>query len=322
MSLVFLMLSLLLLNTQAQPTNDGVPATTNVSGAQYPRITADLRVIFRIKAPDAQKVEFALFTPKRYPATKDEAGFWTTTTEALAPGFHYYRVFIDGAEVNDPSSETFFGTGKDTSGIEIPEKGIDYYLPKDVPHGDVRERWYKSATTGAWRRVYIYCPPGYDTDRDARYPVLYLQHGSGEDERGWSNQGHVAFIMDNLIAERKAVPMLVVMDKGYAAKSGDAPGARWTRHEPDRRRPSSAARSNAFDEVVSKDLIPYIDSSFRTLPDRDHRALAGLSMGGMQAYTIGLKHTDIFSNIGGFSGGGGGFGGARPSDAKTGIRRE
>src|SRR6476659_8954203 len=132
--------------TQPKATPDSVPAPTNVAGAQYPRITSDLRAIFRIKAPDAQKVEFAFFTPKRYPATKDEAGFWTATTEPLVPGFHYYRVFIDGAEVNDPSSETFFGTGKDASGIEIPEKGVDYYLPKDVPHGDVRERWYKSAT--------------------------------------------------------------------------------------------------------------------------------------------------------------------------------
>ena len=107
------------------------------------------------------------------------------------PGFHYYRVFIDGAEVNDPASETFYGTGKETSGIEIPEKGVDYYLPKDVPHGEVRERWYHSATTQDWRRVFVYTPPGYDTDRDTRYPVLYLQHGAGEDERGWSNQGHV-----------------------------------------------------------------------------------------------------------------------------------
>ena len=293
---------------QAPP--DTAPAPTNVQGARYPRITSDLRAIFRIKAPDAQKVEFAFFNPKRYPATKDEAGFWTATTEQLVPGFHYYRVFIDGAEVNDPSSETFFGTGKDASGIEIPEKGVDYYLPKDVPHGDVRERWYKSAITGSWRRVYVYCPPGYDTDRDSRYPVLYLQHGAGEDERGWSNQGRAAFIMDNLIAERKAAPMLVVMEKGYAARAGEtpAPGG-----PP---RPGQGRMFSAFEDVVTKDLIPYIDSTFRTIPDREHRALAGLSMGGFQAYSIGLKHTDLFSSIGGFSGAGGGFGGA-PFDVKT-----
>ena len=133
---------------QAQPKaiTDSVPAPTNVSGAEYPRVTSDLRVIFRIKAPDAQKVEFDL--GKRYPAKKDADGFWTATTEPLVPGFHYYWLVIDGVEVNDPASETFYGTGKQASGIEIPEKGVDYYLPKDVPHGDVRERWYHSNTTG------------------------------------------------------------------------------------------------------------------------------------------------------------------------------
>lgn len=301
----------------AAPPSNAVPAPTNVMGAQYPQITPDLRVIFRIKAPDAQKVEFAFFNPTRYPATKDAEGFWTaTTTEPVAPGFHYYRVFIDGAEVNDPSSETFFGTGKNASGIEIPEKGVDYYLPKDVPHGDVRERWYQSATTGTWRRVYVYCPPGYDTDRDARYPVLYLQHGGGEDERGWPNQGRAAFILDSLIAERKAVPMLVVMEKGYATRAGETPAAPGGPPRPGQGAPSFTRMFSAFEDVVTKDLIPYIDSTFRTIPDREHRALAGLSMGGFQTYTIGLKHTDLFSSLGGFSGAGGGFGGA-PFDVKT-----
>jgi enterochelin esterase-like enzyme len=289
---------------QAPAADDSVPAPTNVSGAQYPRITRDLRVIFRIKAPDAQKVEFGFYSPKRFPATKDADGFWTATSDPVVPGFHYYRVFIDGAEVNDPASHTFYGTGKDASAIEIPERGVDFYLPKDVPHGDVRERWYLSKTTGAWRRVYVYAPPGYDTERDARYPVLYLQHGAGEDERGWSNQGRVAFIMDNLIAERKAVPMLVVMERGYATRAGEMPS------------PNRGRMGNAFEDVVIKDLIPYIDATYRTRPDRDHRALAGLSMGGFQAYSIGLNHLDMFSAIGGFSGAGGGFGGT-PFDPKT-----
>src|SRR5262249_54420363 len=157
-----------------------------------------------------------------------------------------------------------------------------YYLPKDVPHGDVRERWYHSATTGAWRRVYVYTPPGYDTDRDARYPVLYLQHGAGEDERGWSNQGRVAFIMDNLIAERRARPMLVVRERGQAKRRGEpqAPlgpprGAAGRPAGP----PDFSRMFRAFDEVLTRDLIAYIDSAFRTMPDREHRALAGLSMG-------------------------------------------
>lgn len=294
---------------QQPPPNDSVPAPTNVPGAQYPRITSDLRVIFRIKAPDAQKVEFGFYSPKRFLATKDEAGFWTATSDPVVPGFHYYRVFIDGAEVNDPASHTFYGTGKDASGIEIPEKDVDYYLAKDVPHGEVRERWYLSKTTGAWRRVYVYTPPGYDTGRDTRYPVLYLQHGSGEDERGWSNQGRAAFIMDNLIAERKAVPMLVVMEKGYATRAGEMPS------------PTPGRMGNAFEDVVTRDLIPYIDATYRTLPDRDHRALAGLSMGGFQAYSIGLSHPDLFSAIGGFSGAGGGLGGTTfdPKTAYNGV---
>jgi enterochelin esterase-like enzyme len=296
----------LVLSAQGQqpPPADTTVPPTNIGGAQYPRITPDLRVVFGIKAPDAQKVEFGFYSPRRFPATRDAAGFWTATSDPVVPGFHYYRVFIDGAEVSDPASQTFYGTGKDASGIEIPEKGVDFYLPKDVPHGDVRERWYRSKTTGAWRRVYVYAPPGYDTERDARYPVLYLQHGAGEDERGWSNQGRMAFIMDNLIAERRSVPMLVVMEKGYATRAGEMPS------------PNPGRMSNAFEDVLTRDLIPYIDATYRTRPDRDHRALAGLSMGGFQAYSIGLNHPDLFSSIGGFSGAGGGFGGT-PFDPKT-----
>jgi GH35 family endo-1,4-beta-xylanase/enterochelin esterase-like enzyme len=291
---------------------DTIPAPSNVRGAEYPRIHADRRVTFRIKAPDAQKVEFGFFPSKRYPAQKGKDGFWTATTDPLVAGFHYYRVFIDGVQVNDPGSETFYGTGKQTSGIEIPEKGVDYYLPKDVPHGEVRERWYRSKTTKQWRRVFVYTPPGYDTDRDRRYPVLYLQHGGGEDERAWPNQGRVGFILDNLIAERKAKPMIVVMEQGYARKPGEAapparrPGAR----------PDFSKLFAAFEEVMVKDLTPMIDATYRTMPDRESRAMAGLSMGGMQTFQITLKHLDLFAYIGGFSGAGGGFGGA-PFDPKT-----
>lgn len=300
--------------TPPKAITDSVPSPTNIGGAEYPRVTPDLRVIFRVKAPDAQKIEFNL--GKRYAAEKDAEGFWSAATDPQAPGFHYYWLVIDGVQVNDPGSETFYGTGKQTSGIEVPEKGVDYYLPKDVPHGDVRERWYHSNTTGDWRRAYIYTPPGYDTARDTRYPVLYLQHGAGEDERGWANQGHVGFIMDNLIAERKARPMLVVMERGYARKAGETP----TPPRPNGGQPGGPPNVNrfvqAFEEVETKDLVPYIDTNFRTLADRDHRALAGLSMGGMQSYIIGLSHLDLFSYIGGFSGAGGGFGGGA-FDVKT-----
>jgi enterochelin esterase-like enzyme len=303
---------------------DSIPAPSNIRGAQYPRIHADLRVTFRIKAPDAKKVEFAFFTPKRYPAEKDKDGNWTATTDPQVAGFHYYRVFIDGAEVSDPSSEMFYGTGKMTSGIEIPEKGVDFYLPKDVPHGEVRERWYHSKTTQQWRRIFVYTPPDYDSNRERRYPVLYLQHGGGEDERGWSNQGRVGFILDNLIAERKAKPMIVVMEQGYARRPGDPAPTPPARPAPgqNRRAPRDFSRFfAAFEEVMVNDLIPMIDAAYRTIPDRENRAMAGLSMGGMQTFQITLKHLDLFAYIGGFSGAGGGFGGASfdPKTAHNGV---
>jgi enterochelin esterase-like enzyme len=298
---------------------DSVPAPTNVRGAEYPRVHSDLRVTFRIQAPTAQKVEFGFFGfdgGKRWPAKKGEDGFWTATTEPLVPGFHYYRVFIDGVAVNDPSSETFYGTGKETSGLEVPEKGVDFYLPRDVPHGEVRERWYHSRTTDQWRRVFVYTPPGYDTDRERRYPVLYLQHGGGEDERGWPNQGRVAFILDNLLAQGKAKPMLVVMEQGYARRPGEAAPAPRPPGGPGQGRPDFGRMFGAFEDVMVKDLIPMIDATYRTIPDREHRAMAGLSMGGMQTFQIGLKHLDLFAFLGGFSGAGGGFRGA-PFDPKT-----
>lgn len=306
-------------SAEVPKSDDSIPAPTNIQGKEYPRIHADLRVTFRIKAPDAKKVEFAFFTPKRYPAEKDKDGFWTATTDPQVPGFHYYRVFIDGAEVGDPSSEMFYGTGKMTSGIEIPEKGVDYYLPKNVPHGEVRERWYYAKTTQEWRRIFVYAPPGYDTDRERRYPVLYLQHGGGEDERGWVNQGRVSFILDNLIAERKARPMLVVMERGYARRPGEAAPTPPARPAPGQNRPAPRDFSrmfSTFEEVMVKDLIPMIDATYRTIPNRENRAMAGLSMGGMQTFQITLKHLDVFAYLGGFSGAGGGFGGA-PFDPKT-----
>jgi enterochelin esterase-like enzyme len=299
----------------------GVPASSNIRDAAYPRIHDDLRVTFRIKAAEAQKVEFGFFDNQRYSATKSDDGFWTATTNPQVPGFHYYRVFIDGVQVNDPGSETYYGTGRQTSGIEIPEKGVDYYLPKDVPHGEVRERWYFSKTTQAWRRIFVYTPPAYDADRETRFPVLYLQHGGGEDERGWANQGRLNFIMDNLLAERKAKPMLVVMEQGYARRPGDTapfpgppPASRSGQPAPPR--PDLSRMFSAFENVMVADLIPMIDATYRTLPNRENRAMAGLSMGGMQSFLIGLKHLDLFASIGGFSGGGGGFGGV-PFDPKT-----
>jgi len=303
----------------SQPaTLEGVPASTNVPGAQFPRINPDRSVTFRIHAPEAKFVGARI--DSIYSGVRSDSGDWTIRTKPQVPGFHYYWLIIDSVRVNDPASETFYGTGKMTSGIEIPEPGVDFYDVKNVPHGDVRERWYFSKTTGTHRRAFVYTPPGYDRSR-VRYPVLYLQHGGGEDERGWVQQGHVAAIMDNLIAEKKAKPMLVVMERGYAQRPrGASPpvtlagGTSSTPPVPDRFAPMAA-----FPDVVITDLIPMIDSTYRTLTDRDHRAMAGLSMGGMQTFQTTLNHLDRFAWIGGFSGVGGGFGipGAVPLDVKT-----
>src|SRR5262249_11966994 len=267
-----------------------------------PRIHSDLRVTLRLKAPDAKKVQvngnFGLGKGGPWVMEGCEDGVWTVTTPPVIPGFHYYTFSIDGVQVNDPASETFFGSGRPTSGIEIPEKGVAFYHPRDVPHGEVRSHWYNSKVTGQPRRVMVYTPPGYDADLKQRYPVLYLQHGAGEDETGWTRQGHMNFILDNLIAAGKAKPMIVVMEKGYATKAGAStePPGKGKRFGKDCFR--------ALEDVVIKDLVPLIDSIYRTIPNREQRAIAGLSMGAGQAMQIGLTHLDMFSAIGAFSGGG------------------
>ena len=281
----------------AAAVEDAVPAKTNVMGSQYPRVLADKSAAFQIKAPDAQNVEVRV-GGGRYPMTRGNDGVWSVVTPPLVEGFHYYQLYIDGASVNDNGSHAFYGTSKDSSGIEIPEEGVDYYLARDVPHGDVRIRTYLSKVTGQWRRCFIYTPPDYDTNLSARYPVLYLQHGSGEDETGWIFQGHANLILDNLIAQGKAVPMIIVMDNGYASRPGPmgigAPPAAGGR--------GPSTDLSAFEDVITKDVIPMVDSTFRTIPDRDHRAMAGLSMGANQALRLATHNLDTFAYMAGFSG--------------------
>jgi enterochelin esterase-like enzyme len=285
------------------PADDSKPAASNVPRAEYPRVHPDGRVTFRLKAPDAKKVQVQPgggvdngLGKGPYDMERGADGTWTVTTPPAVPGFHYYWLVVDGVAVNDPGSETFFGYGRQTSGVEVPEKGADFYEAKDVPHGEVRALWYHSKVTGKVRRAFVYTPPGYDA-ADTRHPVLYLQHGAGEDERGWTTQGRANFILDNLIAARKALPMIVVMDNGYADRPtpADAP-AGGDRPAPFR------FDFRAFEEVVIGELIPKIDGTYRTQADRDHRALAGLSMGGMQALQVGVNHLDVFATIGSFSG--------------------
>jgi enterochelin esterase-like enzyme len=297
-----------------QPAGDSKPATSNVLNAQYPRVYPDGRAMFRLVAPNAAKVQLAgAVVASAVDMTKGADGAWAVTIPPAVPGFHYYWFVVDGLQVNDPSSETFFGYGRPTSGIEIPTPGEDFYFPKDVPHGQVRMTWYLSKTTGAWRRAMVYTPPEYDLNIRTRYPVLYLQHGSGEDETGWTKQGFANFILDNLLAQKKAKPMIVVMERGYATRPGESPAGRGGVQTAAR----GATSPSAFESVIISDLIPMIDRTFRTVSDRDHRAMAGLSMGGGQTIQITLNNLDKFAYIGGFSGAGGGMGRGAAFDVKT-----
>jgi enterochelin esterase family protein len=275
--------------------------------------------VFRLAAPGAQKVQVRL--GETHDMARGADGVWTATIPPQVVGFHYYYLVIDGVQVNDPASETFYGVNRESSGIEIPEQGVDYYEPKNVPHGEVRSRWYYSKVTGAWRRCFVYTPPDYDSNLKAHYPVLYLLHGGGEDERGWPTQGRVNFILDNLIAEKKAKPMLIVMDSMAARRPGEsAPAGRGAPvgggavggPPQQQRAPLIPGRSNAtpamlagnktFEEMLLADLIPMIDSTYRTISNRENRAMAGLSMGGMQTFATSTAHLDTFAYIGGFSG--------------------
>lgn len=288
--------------------DDSQPASTNVPGQSYPRLDSQGRATFQVNAPNAQQV--AVQVDKHYDLVKGDDGMWTVTTTPLVPGFHYYSLIIDGVWTMDPASETFFGMSRQASGIEVPEKGVDFYDAKDVPHGDVRAQWFYSKTTKTWQRCFVYTPPNYDANPKTRYPVLYLQHGMGEDERGWSNQGRVNFILDNLIAAGKAKPMLVVMANGgiAAGLAGRRPPANRPAGQPSGTgRPAGPFLGSEFESVMLDDLIPMIDSHYRTQTDRDHRAMAGLSLGGMQTLQITLKHLDKFAYVGGFSAAGGTF---------------
>lgn len=284
----------------AQDSDGFQPATTNVMNAPYPRVDDEGRVQLRVQAPEATTVRANFWSGPKEEMTKQEDGFWTITTEPLAPGLHYYTFVINGVEVSDPSSKAFFGGSRFVSAVEVPEPGATYYSIQDVPHGQVREVWYHSEVTDSWRHALVYLPPSYDTEPTTRYPVLYLQHGGGEDETGWIRQGHANFILDNMIASGEAKPMIVVMANGYARRANEEPAARPT--DASDRWQWFQRMMSAFEDDVTQVLIPYIDTTFRTIPDREHRAMAGLSMGGMQTFHITLNNLDLFSYIGGFSG--------------------
>lgn len=272
--------------------DDFKPSSFNQPGQEFPQVNSQGYARFRITAPQAQSVNVSLGLGGRGGTNlvKDGEGVWTGTTAGpMDEGFHYYHLTVDGGTFNDPGTLNFYGSTRWESGIEIPAHDRDFYAVKDVPHGRVQQVLFPSKSTSTTRRAFVYTPPDYDKDPAKRYPVLYLQHGWGEDETAWSNQGHANLILDNLIAEGKAKPFLVVMTYGMTNEIRFG-GLRNFDIGP-------------FETVLVKELVPYIDANFRTLSDQPNRAMAGLSMGGMETKMITLRNLDQFSHIGLFSGG-------------------
>jgi enterochelin esterase family protein len=274
------------INIAGQIPEGAKAAVTNIRTDQCPCILKDMSVLFRVTAPEAGKVQIEL--GKLYDLKKDEKGIWTGTTEPQVPGFHYYSLVIDGIRVSDPASDSFYGTGRMSSAIEIPEDGADFYKIKDVPHGEIISRIYFSNVTGSWRNMNIYVPAGYNSSVE-KFPVLYIMHGGGEDERGWAVQGKTDIILDNLIAEGKAKPMIIVMLNGNVTKPGMTAGG------------YNDEAMNLFKEELLGSIIPFVESNYRIKADAADRAIAGLSMGGGQSFYTGLRNTEVFGSVGVFS---------------------
>jgi enterochelin esterase family protein len=308
------------------PVEDFKPSSLNQPGKQYPEVNSQSRVRTILRAPNAQSVMLDI-GGVRYPMTKGEDGVWKGVSNAQDEGFHYYQLNVDGLSVPDPGAQIFYGASRWGSGIEIPAHDQDFYALKDVPHGQLREVHWSSKVGNAILQCYVYTPPDHDKG-SKRYPVLYLQHGAGEDEHGWGGQGHAGLIMDNLIAEGKAKPFLIVISNSYlvtggaGAGRGGAPGGGGRGPAPTGApggsgAPAPAAPGGAgpgrgrgfvmtntpFEHALIEEIIPFIDANFRTIADQPHRAMAGLSMGGAYTHGITLAHLDKFSQIGMFSGG-------------------
>ncbi len=307
----------------AQTNQSAHPSPHNFPGIQYPRIEADNRVTFHFNAPGAQKVQVSIVN-RPFDMVKGDDGVWSYTSEPQAPGYHNYWMLVDGTIMLDPNTQAFIGYGHMCNGFEVPDPEGDFYALKDVPHGNVLlKNYYAKATTNGWRHIFVYTPPGYEANTSTRYPVLYLQHGGGEDQRVWTEMGLANLIMDNLIAEGKTKPFIIVMETSAVAGAGmggprrgaGAPGG--TNAVPARSGaggPGGRGGRGGFfgmggpgggpyGQLMTKDLIPWIDSNFRTLSDQPHRAMAGLSMGGMQTHNVTMANLDKFSHIGLFSGG-------------------
>ena len=278
---------------------------TNINRGSYPRVLSDNSVMFRVNAPQAQQVQIDLGGVK-YDMVKSEDGTWKVTTKPQVPGFHYYFLIVDGVSVADPASQSFYGCSRWSSAIEIPEAGMEDFEVKEVPHGDVRTVYYYSKVEEAWRPLMVYTPAGYN-EGSQDYPVVYIQHGGGEDHRGWMEQGRTAQIMDNLIASGKAVPMIVVSSNSNvrSRNGGFSGGYSWQGMQ-------------AFRSELLEIVVPFVEKNYRTKRDRKSRAMCGLSMGGGQSFYIGLRDPEVFANVGVFSTGMfGGIRGASNFDLET-----
>jgi len=308
---MFVAVNVCLGQTNQTPIEDFKPSALNQPGKQYPQVNSEGRVRARLYAPQAQSVLLDI-GGVRYPLRKGEDGVWIGESAPQDEGFHYYQLIIDGAQVPDPGTLYFYGAGRWGSGVEVPAHDRDFYELKNVPHGQLRQVYFYSKSCDSVLRCFVYTPPDYETNLSRRYPVLYLQHGGGEDETGWGNQGRVGLIMDNLIAEGKAKPFVIVMANSYIPGASFGFGRGPANQPTDTNSPYSHPIRGpggrmynpvAFAKVLIEDLIPFIDSNFRTIPEQSYRAMAGLSMGGMQTRSITLANLDKFSHIGVFSGG-------------------
>ena len=320
---LLLMAAFVAVSASAQVTEDFKPASTNQEGKQYPMVNSQRMVRAQISAPEANSVKLDIGGVK-YEMKKDANGVWTGESAPQDEGFHYYQLNIDGASVPDPGSKYYYGASRWGSGIDIPAADEDFYTVKNVPQGSVNEVYYYSSVTEQMRHGYIYLPAEYYANPTKKFPVLYLQHGMGENETGWGAQGKTGIIMDNLIAAGKAVPFIIFMDNGLKArKPGEQPMG-FGGPRPGGQRPQGGARpaggqrprmsgadfakmarrmGGAFEEVLIKDIIPMVEKNYRVIADADHRAMAGLSMGGMQTHGITLNNPKTFAYVGIFSGG-------------------
>lgn len=276
---------------QGQVKEDFVPSSKNQPGREYPMVNSEGYARFKVEAPEAESVTVTLGLGGQggTKLEKQADGTWMGTTAGpMDEGFHYYHLIVDGAPFNDPGTNNYYGSARWESGIEIPAKDQDFYALKNVPHGNVQQVLFHSPSTGTERRAFVYTPAEYGKT-DKKYPVLYLQHGWGEDETAWSTQGHANLIMDNMIAEGKIEPFIIVMTYGMTndIKFGGI----------------NKFDAKEFETVLVKELIPFIDANFNTLADRDHRAMAGLSMGGIETKLITLRNPEVFGYYGLLSGG-------------------